>query len=91
MNRLIQINLAQDRDVVYWPGELKGIRDACRRSASAPRGDLAVALLRAFAGGYLGTCTWITHGVLANALLMVLLLCETSPAADASRCERGTV
>jgi len=28
---------------------------------------LAVALLLAFAGGYLDTYTWITHGVLANA------------------------
>jgi hypothetical protein len=28
---------------------------------------------------------------ICDALLMVLLLCETSPAADASRRERGTV
>src|SRR4051795_10604920 len=28
---------------------------------------LPVALLLAFAGGYLDTYTWITHGVLANA------------------------
>jgi hypothetical protein len=28
---------------------------------------LAVALLLGFGGGYLGTYTWITHGVLANA------------------------
>src|SRR5262245_24806021 len=33
----------------------------------------------------------LTLGIPVAALLMVLLLCETSPAADASRRERGTV
>jgi len=33
----------------------------------------------------------VTLGIPAAALLMVLLLCETSPAADASPHERGTV
>jgi hypothetical protein len=35
---------------------------------------LAVALLPRFAGGYLDTCTWITHGVLANAQTANLVL-----------------
>jgi hypothetical protein len=63
-------------------------RVSATRAADPParrEETLAVALLLAFAGGCLGTCTWITHGVFADALLMVLLLCETSPAADASR------
>jgi hypothetical protein len=69
-------------------------RVSAMRAADPPvrrEETLAVALLPPFAGGCLGTCTWITRGVLANALLMVLLLCEASPAADASRRERGTV
>jgi uncharacterized membrane protein YoaK (UPF0700 family) len=40
------------------------------RVVAAPAGPdetLVVALLLAFAGGYLDTYTWITHGILANA------------------------
>jgi uncharacterized membrane protein YoaK (UPF0700 family) len=38
------------------------------RAMTMPRQEtLPVALLLAFAGGYLDTYTWITHGVLANA------------------------
>src|SRR3954447_10433587 len=38
------------------------------RVTTVPRQEtLLVALLLAFAGGYLDTYTWITHGILANA------------------------
>ena len=38
------------------------------RATAVPRQEtLLVALLLAFAGGYLDTYTWITHGILANA------------------------
>src|SRR3954466_5947035 len=40
------------------------------RVVAAPAGPdetFGVALLLAFAGGYLDTYTWITHGILANA------------------------
>src|ERR1700750_1661458 len=38
-----------------------------RGTAMPQQETLAAALLLAFAGGYLDTYTWITHGVLANA------------------------
>jgi hypothetical protein len=36
---LIWINPGRALRIVYYPDELQRIRDACRRSASAPRGD----------------------------------------------------
>ncbi|WP_349628022.1 hypothetical protein [Bradyrhizobium lablabi] len=57
---------------------------------------MLVAVLLAFAGGYLDTYTWITHGVLANAettltlsvpvfvLLLVLLVCSLARPIEAS-------
>jgi uncharacterized membrane protein YoaK (UPF0700 family) len=38
-----------------------------RATAASRQETLSVALLLAFAGGYLDTYTWITHGILANA------------------------
>jgi|RhiMethySRZTD1v2_1073278.scaffolds.fasta_scaffold1888763_2 hypothetical protein len=70
------------------------------RAADPPvrrEGTLAVALLLGFAGGYLYTYTWITHGILANAqthlprltlslpataLFVVVLLCRAWRPAD---------
>ena len=50
---------------------------------------LAVALLLGFAGGYLDTYTWITHGVLANAQTANLVFLWVH--ATAARPARGPV
>lgn len=62
---MIQINPGQKRRGVYC--RMTAEASAVRVTTMPRHETLLVALLLGFAGGYLDTYTWITHGVLANA------------------------